>query len=286
MALEAPEMAATTGKAGLYFVGNEQAASRMNGIDRTSQETGRVGKHAIAGKQRIHQQCSRAQAVALQVGNRRLHSAGKPISHVLGITTIAIRRRHGTHIRPQRHALAKGWRTGRHATGDAMVGMGRDNHPLPTAEIARQPQGQIVGLAAGTGKHGLMTRHGQSGQQALGIIDNAFIQVTGMGVEGGGLPGNGRHHLRVAVAHRGDIVVDIQIGLAGGVVQPHPFAAQQMQGLLIEQAICLPQRLLATADQRLLTGRQAGQRARIKGIGHALVWRIHAAPFVWHNCCR
>ena len=36
------------------------------------------------------------------------------------------------------------------------------------------------------------------GQQALGVIDNAVVEVTGVGIEHGGLAGNGIHHLRVS----------------------------------------------------------------------------------------
>jgi hypothetical protein len=148
---------------------------------------------------------------------------------------------------------------------------------------ACQAQGQVVGFAAGAGKHGLIAGHGQRGKQALGVIDNAVVQITGMGIEHGRLAGNGRHHLRVAMAHRGHIVIHVQIGLAVRVVQPHPFRPHHMQGLLVEQAVSLAQRLLATPDQRLFALGSPSGRGRVKGVHHALIGRVHACPFVRHS---
>ena len=53
--------------------------------------------------------------------------------------------------------------------------------------------------------------------------------------QGGGLPLNGAHDGRVAMAHVGHIVVDVEIGAPLGVVQPHPFATHEMQGLVVEK---------------------------------------------------
>ena len=56
MALEAPHVLAGAAEAGLHLVGDEQAASALDRLDRSLQEARRLGQDAVAGEKRIDDQ--------------------------------------------------------------------------------------------------------------------------------------------------------------------------------------------------------------------------------------
>ncbi len=60
MPLEAPHASPGAAEARLDFVGDEQAARRADRRHRRLEEARRVGKDAVAGKNRVHQQGQQA----------------------------------------------------------------------------------------------------------------------------------------------------------------------------------------------------------------------------------
>jgi hypothetical protein len=69
----------------------------------------------------------------------------------------------------------------------------------------------------------------------FGILDDVLVQVAGMRVERGRLLGYRLDHVRVTVAHAGNIVIHIQVPVPIGVVHPDAFTSNQVQRLLVEQ---------------------------------------------------
>ena len=99
---------------------------------------------------------------------------------------------------------------------------------------------------------------GKMAEQSLGVIENRFVQVARMGIEDGGLSRQGRDHVRMAMPDRRDVVVDVEIGVAFGIVEPHAFAAHDMNGVGVEQPIGRPEKAPAPRDHLLLVGRDIG----------------------------
>ena len=77
MTLKTPKVFAGPAETGLHFVGNEDTARPLDRIDRALQEALRSGQDAVAGEQRIDDQCGRLDAVALQIGDGRSTSRVK-----------------------------------------------------------------------------------------------------------------------------------------------------------------------------------------------------------------
>jgi hypothetical protein len=58
-----------------------------------------------------------------------------------------------------------------------------------------------------------------------------------VGVEQAGLGRDGLHDARVAVPHRGDVVVAIEEASPFRVEEPDPFTAHEMDGLVVEELV-------------------------------------------------
>ena len=155
-----------------------------------------------------------------------------------------------------------------------MVGPIRHDDPSAPGVELRQPQGQVIGLAAGAGEHEAVQAGVVRGQQTLGVVQQSLVQIAGVGVELCRLLLQGLHHVRVAVTQRDHVVIRIQVALAFSVPHPHALAAHQFHRVLVKQPVGRAQQRLAPADQGLATLGQAAQRGRVKGVdGFHGAWR-------------
>ena len=182
VALEAPHMFAGAAEAGLHLVGNEQAARPLDRLDRALQEARRLGQDAVAGEQRIDDQHGRLDAVALQVGDRRLDVAREALGQVGALGVIQARRRHQAHMRAEIDGHAQRRRELRHGVGDAVIGgVGHDDAGAAGADLG-DAIGEVVRLAARAGQHQvgqLGLRHAR--EQALGQLEDRVVQIARIG---------------------------------------------------------------------------------------------------------
>ena len=84
-----------------------------------------------------------------------------------------------------------------------------------------------------------------------------------MGVETCRLSAQRRHDVRMAMADRRDVVVDVEIGTALGIVEPHALAAHDMDGLGVEQPVGRAEK--APAAARSSPARCTGTSAALAG---------------------
>ena len=89
------------------------------------------------------------------------------------------------------------------------------------------------------------------GSEALGVVQDAFVEVAAVDVEGLGLSLHRLDDVGVGVADAGDVVVEVEIAAAVSVVQPDPFAAHDVDGVLIESGD-------ANAEEALAAGEEIG----------------------------
>ena len=101
---------------------------------------------------------------------------------------------------------------------------------------------------------------GMRGGQALGVLENAPVQVARMRREQRGLPLDRRHHRRVGMADVRHVVVDVQVRATLGVEQPDARAAHDVQRLFVEELGTRTQRRCRRASG---TGGIRRGRARI-----------------------
>ena len=153
--------------------------------------------------------------------------------------------------------------------GDAVVGVGGDDDPGGAGLVAGDAEREVVGLAAGAGKHGIggggeVVR----GDEPLGVVDDPVGEVPGVGVEGRELPGHGLGDVGVGVADAGDVVIGVQVGVAFRVVQVHARAADEGHGLVVEQPVGAAEHALAPADELLGGRRQARGPRRVEAVDH------------------
>ena len=153
------------------------------------------------------------------------------------------------------------WRYFRHRRRIAVIGRFGDDEAGSSAGLPGDPQGQIVALAAGAGEHDVGQRARKGRQQLFGVVVNGGMQIAGVNVDLAKLPAHRFDDLRMAMADRRYVIVEIQIAPPVGGVEIGPPGAHHFQRLAIEQHRARAERLPAPGDQ----GRHIiGQGARLR----------------------
>ncbi len=174
----------------------------------------------------------------------------------------------GAHIPSQRHVRAERGRHGGNRVADAMVSIGRDDEAGTASMVAGDAQGEVIGFAARAGQHQAIGFGREMTQQLLGIGDDAFIEITRVYIEAGGLVGNRRDDTRVAMADAWHIVVGVEIGVAIRVIEADAVRPFEMDRFLIEHAIRLAENTLAALHQIARALVQLSRIRRIERVDH------------------
>ena len=156
-----------------------------------------------------------------------------------------------------------------------MVGETRDDKPGAAGELPGHPHRQVVRLAAGAGVHHLAELTGKRREQHLGIIQYAGVQIAGVRVELTRLARDRLHHPGMTMTDRRHVVIRVEVGGTFGVVEPNPFAANEMHGVLVEESIRGAEDSLPTGQQGLFVLRQLARAAGIERVDHDGI-RAHA----------
>ena len=131
----------------------------------------------------------------------------------------------------------------------AMVGTVSRNDAGSAGGGVRHAQCDIIGLAAGTCHDGGRQAAMKSRRQALNVIENALVQITGVCVEGGRLLMDRVDHPWVAVTDMRHIVVAVEVPFALGIVKPDIFPANNVHRIVIEQRCVLAEETIAPSCQ-------------------------------------
>ena len=135
-----------------------------------------------------------------------------------------------------------------------MIGIFGHNEPGATGVRLCNPESQIIGLGPGAGEHRVRQGRRVRGQQCLGVIEHAIMQIPGVAGKYCRLLRRGRNYIRVAMAHRGHVVIGIQIGIAVLVVEPDTLPSHQMHGRFIKQPVGGAQRPCPPFNQHKIIG--------------------------------
>jgi len=102
-----------------------------------------------------------------------------------------------------------------------VIGVVGHDHSAAAGRGAGDAEGEVVRLASRAGEHDVGQLGREEGQQALGIGQDAVVQVAGVRGERRGLLGHRLDNRGVAMADRGDVVVAVEIGEALWVEKMH-----------------------------------------------------------------
>jgi hypothetical protein len=169
-----------------------------------------------------------------QVVDRCLDLSGEPLAEVGvpgGVDAEGIGSRHHAHPLGQALEPAERGRDGGDLRGDAVIGVARDDDAGAARSLLGDAQREVARLRPGARVHHVRHGVGHRGEELLGVAHDPLVQVARVGRELRGLLGDRRHHARVGVPDRGDVVVRArywcrrvgtwcQAACATGIVEP------------------------------------------------------------------
>lgn len=118
-----------------------------------------------------------------------------------------------------------------------MIGEIGDDHAGITAGMLGDADGEIVGLAAGAGEHGMAEMRRKRAEKSFRVVEDDFAEITRVGVERGRLPRQRLDDTWMAMPDRSDVVVGIEILATLGIVEPDAAATHEMDRAAVEGAI-------------------------------------------------
>ena len=140
----------------------------------------------------------------------------------------------------------------------AVIGLLYDDDTGATRHGPRNAQRQFVSLRAAAAEHGNVQVAWQVPEQALGIVNHVFMQITRVRIQAAKLFTNRLDHARMTMTDVRHIVIHVEKTTAVNVGQPHTFAADDVQRFVVKQAVGRPECCAAPVEQ--VTGRTARWR--------------------------
>ena len=116
-----------------------------------------------------------------------------------------------------------------------VVGVVEHDHVLAAGVCRGEPQREVVGLRARVHEEAHVQRVRERRRQRPRVVDHRSVQVARVRVQLRHLPRAGLDHARVAVADVGDVVDEVEVGAAVGVVEVRAATADDVQRLAIGQ---------------------------------------------------
>ena len=125
---------------------------------------------------------------------------------------------------------------------DAVIGIVGDDHPGAAGCGPGDAEGEVIRLGPGAGEHHMLQLGREEGEEALGIGEDAVVEVAGVGGQRGSLLGQCPDHAGVAMADRGDVVVAVKVGVPLRVVEVDALSPDKVDRGFIEQPVGGPKR--------------------------------------------
>ena len=233
-----PEMTPQATESRLDLIGNDKSARLSDlcngGIEETRVKSGKP----LIGEVRTDDQRSEAVAGFVKAVDRGLNRLGKRVGFVLVELALGSARADWRRdMTDPRSIAAKGLLSRPQVTDEvrvAMVGVVCRDDPGLAGCHPRHPQRDVIGLGSAAHKDGGSERVGKLRGQALDIVQNSAVQVTGMGVQPRGLFAQGRNDSWMAVPDVRDIVVAIEIAFSIRIPKPGSLASHDVDGFIVE----------------------------------------------------
>ena len=210
------------------------AASGADDVDRLVQPALRQAWQTFIRKHRAEEDARTAKSRRLQLLHRFSNMARENRPVRIGAPQ-AVGRGNQPHIRPApaNRRLARRQLADRHRV--AVIGRIRGDDPGFPSGSLRHAQGNVIRLRPGAGHNRLRDAMREGGRQAFNVIQDAVMQIAGMGVQLPNLRADRLHHAGVAMADMGHVVVAIQIAIARRIPQPDALTLHNVNGRLIKR---------------------------------------------------
>ena len=265
--LEAPERLAEAAEARLHLVGDRDAAGRAHVTIRLRQVAGREDDLAGDARQGLREERGEAAPVGLEPVREGADVAGvlRPRLRVVPPVSAPVRVGQRSHVHPllapppARPVELVGAHV-HERRGVAVVGVLEHDHVLAAGPGAGEPQRQLVGLAARGDEVADPQGLGEEAGEPLGVAQDRVVQVPRVGVEEGQLLLRGADDARVGVAHERDVVVRVEVGAPGLVVEVLRPAAHDLERPAVRDREVAPEEA-PSRGQRLRGGLFLGREA-------------------------
>jgi hypothetical protein len=139
-----------------------------------------------------------------------------------------------------------------------VVGVLKDENVFAAGVGASEAESQFVGFAAGAEEITDLQGRRKQGGKAFGVAKDIIVEIARVGVEESELLLDGRDDTRVRVADEGDVVVDVEIGLAGFVAKILAPAANDFERTIVRNTEIATQELPSSGHCFL--NREPGRR--------------------------
>ena len=144
--------------------------------------------------------------------------------------------------------------------------------PWLSRRIFRHAHGEVIGFRTRAGEHDMAKLGGERGKELLRVIEDGFLDVTGVGVQRLHLFVDSRYDTRVGVTDRGNVVVNVEILISVPVKQRDALAAYDFHGGVIEEPVTGSEALVPASDVLLHLIRELTEAVGIKAIDHGSGW--------------
>ena len=131
----------------------------------------------------------------------------------------------------------------------AVVG---DDDTLVAGAGARHAERQLARLGARAAERHAREIVGEGGGERLGIVEDLLVQITGREIERPGLPAERVHHMGMAMADMGHVVVGVEIGPALAVPDPDPLPSHQVERPVVEERCAGAEQPVPAFKQRIV----------------------------------
>ena len=92
----------------------------------------------------------------------------------------------------------------------------------------------------------------EGGRQSLAIVQDALVQVAGGEIEPAGLVRQRLHHMGMAMADVGHVVVGVEVDAPVAVPDPDPLPLHQVQWAVVEERRAGAEQPMSTFKQRVV----------------------------------
>jgi hypothetical protein len=151
-----------------------------------------------------------------------------------------------------------------------VVRAGGDDDALVSGGVFCHAHGEVVGFGSGAGEHDMAQFGREGGEELLGVIEDGFLDVTGVGVQGLHLFVDSCNDLRVGVADRRDVVVNVEVLISLPVKERHSLATDDFDRGVVKEPVTGSEALVPAPDVLLHQFRELTETGGIKAVDHGL----------------
>ena len=217
MARKTPECIARAAESRLDFVSDIKSAFGMDQIDDALKESGRSRNYSVRGENAVEQHACELDAMAAHVVDLKRNLFAHPGSKIAAFESECVGRGNHAHGLAHGNVVADRGRESGNECRVSVVGLAGYDDAFAAGVKLRAANREVVCLRARAHEHDSIDFAGHGRKKILGIVQDVLVNVARMRVEQAKLLGYCFCDGGVAVPHRGNVVVHVEVFDAVGV---------------------------------------------------------------------